>query len=128
MKIDKPLIFLVEDSDPYRILLQRVLEENGFSVLAFRNGAEAFEQLYNQKPEAIISDLQMPRMDGFELRQATTEAFPERNIPFICITSNTDALSRERADSLGVDDFHLKPLDLNGFMNDLTLLLSKNVA
>ena len=128
MNVNKPLIFLVEDSDPYRILVQRVLEENGYFVLAFKDGLEAFKKLFKYEPRAIISDIQMPRMDGFQLREATTESFPNNSIPFIYITSNTESQTRQKAGSLGVNDFHIKPLDLDNFMNVLTMILNENVA
>lgn len=128
MKVNKPLVFLVEDSNPYRILLKRVLERAGFFVLAFRDGVEAFKKLYDYSPQVIISDIQMPKMDGFELNEATTNHFPKRDIPFIYITSTLDEKNREKADSLGAKMFYRKPIDIHELVGSITKIIDSEVA
>ena len=128
LRVHKPLVFLVEDSDPYRIMLQRHLEHRGFNVLCFRNGVEAYKKLFRYNPRAIISDIQMPRMDGFELKEAASDTFPNKNFPFIYISSKATATNRAKAKMLGVEHFHAKPLDTSELANTLTNIITSEVA
>lgn len=122
------MVFLVEDSNPYRILLKRVLERSGFFVLAFRDGVEAFKKLYDYSPQVIISDIQMPKMDGFELHEAATLHFPNRDIPFIYITSTVDEKNKEKADALGARMFYRKPIDIHELVGSITKIINSEVA
>ncbi len=120
----EPLLFLVEDSDPYRIFLQRILEEKGYCVLAFRNGAEAYAMLSTHTPEAIISDIEMPEMDGWAFRKAMNNTFPEIDIPFVYITSRNPDETDPKARSLGVEYCFFKPLKIPYFLSNLSQLLA----
>jgi chemosensory pili system protein ChpA (sensor histidine kinase/response regulator) len=94
-------VFLVEDSLAYRIIVQRILERNGFTVLNFDNGKTASEMFEYMIPDLIISDIQMPIMDGFEFHKFVKENYNDQQIPFIYLSSITSKKVRKKAKKLG---------------------------
>jgi CheY-like chemotaxis protein len=102
-----------------------VLEEKGYKVLSFRNGAEAYAMLGRHKPEAIISDIEMPEMDGYAFKKAMMNAFPDVDIPFVYITSRKKEETDRKARSLGVNHCFFKPLKMPAFLNNLSRILDE---
>jgi CheY-like chemotaxis protein len=83
-----PTVLIVEDDDDFRTLVKMLLELEGYAVHAARHGLDGLEQLRHSQPCAILLDLMMPVMDGFEFRRRQL-ALPEplRSIPVICVTA-----------------------------------------
>ena len=100
-QVQKPIIFLIEDSLAYQVMIQRILERNGFTVLNFHNGKEASNMLPHVIPDLIITDIEMPIMDGFEFHKFVTEHYSELNIPFIYLSSINTKKVRKKAKKLG---------------------------
>ncbi|MFQ3680139.1 MAG: response regulator, partial [Pseudanabaenaceae cyanobacterium] len=104
------LILLVDDSINVRRYLASLLEGAGFATVQARDGAEALEKLENGlQPRAIISDLEMPRMDGYTLLQRVRTREISRNVPFVVLTSRTNERHRQRAQELGATAYINKP-------------------
>ncbi len=80
-------ILLVEDSDPAIIQMKDILHESGYTVLAAHNGSEALEIIENTIPDAMILDLMMPGMDGFQVLKTLREADRTANIPVLILTA-----------------------------------------
>ncbi|MFZ4548705.1 MAG: response regulator, partial [Bacteroidales bacterium] len=80
-------ILLVEDSDPAIIQMKDILHESGYTVLAAHNGSEALEIIENTIPDAMILDLMMPGMDGFQVLKTIREAERTANIPVLILTA-----------------------------------------
>jgi CheY-like chemotaxis protein len=108
-EITKPIVFIVEDNDAYRVLMGRMLEQRGFLVLLFSDGFKALEMLEYIKPNIILSDIQMPGMDGFTLHEKIEHLYPNTNIPFQYISSTTQKSLIDRANSIGIQKLILKP-------------------
>ena len=100
-QVQKPIIFLIEDSLAYQIMIQRILEINGFTVFNFDNGKEASNMLLHVIPDLIITDIEMPIMDGFEFHKFVREHYSELNIPFIYLSSINTKKVRKKAMKLG---------------------------
>lgn len=109
-KIIKPLVFIVEDNEAYRVLLGRILEKRGFMIMMFGNGRKAVEMLEYCKPSLIISDIQMPCMDGFELYVMIKKKYPKFDIPFVYLSSTTSPEEIEMATKLSAREMLGKPV------------------
>ncbi len=104
-----PLVMIVDDSLTVRKITSRLLQREGFAVVAARDGVDALQALAEQIPDVILLDIEMPRMDGFEFAK-TIKGDPKYvNIPIIMITSRTAEKHRNRAAELGVDLYLGKP-------------------
>ncbi len=108
-------ILLVEDNEANQIVAGEVLSQAGFIVDVAQNGREGVEGALNKDYAAVLMDLQMPEMDGFEataaIRKALTEQDPEHHLPIIAMTANAMKGDRERCLEAGMDDYISKPID-----------------
>ncbi len=104
-----PLVMVVDDSITVRRVTQRLLERRGIRVLTAKDGVEALGQLQDYKPDAMLLDIEMPRMDGYELAGHMKNDSHLRDIPIIVITSRTGEKHRARADQIGIEHYLGKP-------------------
>ncbi len=104
-----PLVLVVDDSITVRRVMQRLLKREGLRVALANDGLHALEVLAQEKPAVLLSDSEMPRMDGFELVRHIRGNAHLRDLPVIMITSRTDVKYREQAMDLGVDHYLGKP-------------------
>ncbi|MAR89818.1 MAG: hybrid sensor histidine kinase/response regulator [Pseudomonadales bacterium] len=106
---DTPLVMVVDDSVTVRKVTSRLLERNGYDVVTAKDGVDAITQLQDIKPDIMLLDIEMPRMDGFEV--ATQVRHDERlmDTPIIMITSRTGQKHRDRAMNIGVNRYMGKP-------------------
>ena len=109
----KPLVMVVDDSITMRKVTGRVLERHEFEVMTAKDGVDAIEKLNERVPDLMLLDIEMPRMDGYEL--ATLMKADERlaGVPIIMITSRTGDKHRQRAFDIGVDRYIGKPYQEN---------------
>ncbi len=105
----RPLVMVVDDSLTVRRASQRMLERHGFAVMLARDGVEALERLREALPAALLLDIEMPRMDGFELLSALRDDARLRELPVVMITSRIADRHRERAQQLGASAYLGKP-------------------
>jgi chemosensory pili system protein ChpA (sensor histidine kinase/response regulator) len=100
---------VVDDSITVRKVTSRLLERHGMEVITAKDGVEAIARLQDVHPDIMLLDIEMPRMDGFEV--ATLVRHDERlmDLPIIMITSRTGEKHRERAMSIGVNEYLGKP-------------------
>ncbi|NJK59646.1 MAG: response regulator [Oscillatoriales cyanobacterium SM2_1_8] len=104
------LILLVDDSINVRRYLASLLESAGFDTVQARDGVEALEKLDNGlMPGVIVSDLEMPRMDGYTLLQRIRARTVSRHLPFVVLTSRTNERHRQQAEELGATAYMNKP-------------------
>ncbi|WXL28044.1 Hpt domain-containing protein [Ectopseudomonas mendocina] len=103
------LVMVVDDSVTVRKVTTRLLERNGMNVLIAKDGVDAIAQLQENKPDIMLLDIEMPRMDGFEVATLVRHDERLKDLPIIMITSRTGDKHRERAMSLGVNEYLGKP-------------------
>ncbi|MGI0118850.1 Hpt domain-containing protein [Zooshikella sp. RANM57] len=109
-KVDRvPLVMVVDDSVTVRKVTSRLLERNGYEVLLARDGVEAISLLQDRKPDVMLLDIEMPRMDGFEVASTVRNDRRLKSVPIIMITSRTGEKHRERALAIGVNEYLGKP-------------------
>jgi chemosensory pili system protein ChpA (sensor histidine kinase/response regulator) len=104
-----PLVLVVDDSITVRRVTQRLLKREGFRVALAADGLQALERLQEEKPMLVLSDIEMPRMDGFDLARNIRADAKLRDLPIIMITSRIAEKHREHARALGVDHYLGKP-------------------
>jgi two-component system, chemotaxis family, chemotaxis protein CheY len=105
-------ILAVDDSATVRKFVSVALTMQGFTVVTACDGMDALEKLPHQQVDLVITDLNMPNMDGFELIKALRENPTFKNLPVIILTSLTDEVSKERGNELGVASYLVKPFSL----------------
>jgi chemosensory pili system protein ChpA (sensor histidine kinase/response regulator) len=104
-----PLILVVDDSITVRRVTQRLLQREGYRVALAADGLQALEKLAEEKPTVVLSDIEMPRMDGFDLARNIRGDARLKDLPIIMITSRIAEKHREHAIELGVDNYLGKP-------------------
>ncbi|MES2889306.1 MAG: Hpt domain-containing protein [Pseudomonadota bacterium] len=104
-----PLVLVVDDSLTVRRVTQRLLVREGYRVVLAKDGLDALEKLAEEKPQIVLSDIEMPRMDGFDLVRNIRGDARLRDLPVIMITSRIAQKHRDYAAELGVDHYLGKP-------------------
>jgi chemosensory pili system protein ChpA (sensor histidine kinase/response regulator) len=104
-----PMILVVDDSLTVRRVTQRLLVREGYRVVLAKDGLDALEKLAEERPQVILCDIEMPRMDGFELVRTIRNSGSLRDLPVIMITSRIAQKHRDMAAELGVDHYMGKP-------------------
>ena len=104
-----PLVLVVDDSITVRRVTQRLLQREGYRVTLAADGLQALERLQGERPSVVLSDIEMPRMDGFDLVRNMRGDPRLSGLPVIMITSRIAEKHREHARELGVDHYLGKP-------------------
>jgi chemosensory pili system protein ChpA (sensor histidine kinase/response regulator) len=119
-----PLVLVVDDSLTVRRVTQRLLVREGYRVTLAKDGIEALERLAEELPQVVLSDIEMPRMDGFDLVRNIRGDARLRSLPVIMITSRIAQRHRDYAAELGVDHYLGKPYS----EEDLLALIGRYTA
>ncbi len=118
-----PLVLVVDDSLTVRRVTQRLLTREGYRVITAKDGLDALEKLAEETPLVLLSDIEMPRMDGFDLARNVRADTRWAGLPIIMITSRIAQKHREHAMQLGVNHYLGKPYsedDLLGLVAQYT--------
>ncbi len=127
--VAKRRILVVDDSLTMRKVLGRLLEREGFEVLVAKDGMDAMQLLQETTPDAILTDIEMPRMDGFGLARNIRDDARTANTPLIMISSRTADKHQNLAREIGVDAFFGKPVQDDELISKVNeLLASKRVV
>ena len=123
---DRPtLVMVVDDSVTVRKVTSRLLERNGMNVLTAKDGVDAIAQLQEHKPDLMLLDIEMPRMDGFEVATLVRHDEHLKDLPIIMITSRTGDKHRERAMAIGVNQYLGKPYQESLLLESIQQLVKK---
>jgi chemosensory pili system protein ChpA (sensor histidine kinase/response regulator) len=120
-------IMVVDDSVTVRKVTSRFLEREGFRVITAKDGVEALQLLQDHIPDVMLLDIEMPRMDGFEVAKNIRTSSRLKDLPIIMITSRTGEKHRERAFSLGVNKYMGKPYQEDLLLGNINELLGRTV-
>ena len=108
---ETPLIMVVDDSITVRKVTARLLERHDYDVITAKDGVDALTVLQEHRPDVMLLDIEMPRMDGFELATIIRHDEKLKKLPIIMITSRTGEKHRTRAESIGVNHYMGKPFN-----------------
>ncbi|GLH30508.1 two-component system response regulator [Acetobacter pasteurianus] len=110
---NKIRVLTVDDSKTIQVMLRKALESAGYEVIQGGDGVEGLEALRasSSPPNAIITDINMPRMDGFEFIEAVRKIPEYRHIPMLCLTTESDPEKKLRAKKAGATGWIVKPFN-----------------
>ena len=123
-----PLVLVVDDSITVRRVTQRLLQREGYRVVLAADGLQALERLQEERPSVVLSDIEMPRMDGFDLARNIRGDARLKDLPIVMITSRIAEKHREYAKELGVDHYLGKPYPEEELMSLVRRYCSVEVA
>ncbi len=121
------LVMVVDDSVTVRKVTSRLLERNGMNVLTAKDGVDAITQLQERKPDIMLLDIEMPRMDGFEVATLVRHDERLKDLPIIMITSRTGEKHRDRALTIGVNEYLGKPYQESVLLEAIQRLVHADV-
>ena len=103
-------ILVVEDDEKLNRVICTYLNDCGFATKGCLNARDAYDEMYNQLYDLIISDIMMPEIDGFEFAESVRKV--NRTIPILFMSAKDDLPSKQRGFRLGIDDYMVKPVEL----------------
>ncbi len=116
-------ILIIEDNEENRDALSRRLQRRGFEVLLACDGIEGVEKARNERPDLILMDMNMPKLDGWEACRQLKADEATRAIPIIGLTAHAMAGDRERALEVGCAEYHTKPVELPKLQEQIEAIL-----
>ena len=119
---------VVDDSITMRKVTGRVLERHEYEVATAKDGVDALEKLHERVPDLMLLDIEMPRMDGYELATAMRADDRFRGVPIVMITSRTGEKHRQRAFEIGVQRYLGKPYQEHELLRNVFELLEQEQA
>ncbi|MEQ9006093.1 MAG: Hpt domain-containing protein, partial [Pseudomonadales bacterium] len=119
-------VMVVDDSVTVRKVTSRLLERQGMDVMVAKDGVEAVSMLQERRPDVMLLDIEMPRMDGFEVLRQVRHDARLRDLPVVMISSRTGAKHQDRAAELGVDRFLGKPFQESELLGTIDELVGRS--
>ncbi len=116
-------VLIADDKPTSRELVRTVLENSGYAVVEASDGVEALENARDSKPDLIILDLHMPRLDGFAVIQELRRDAQFASTPVMCLTASAMQGDRERALAVGFTGYISKPISLQFLRSEIERLL-----
>ena len=123
-----PLIMVVDDSLTVRKITSRLLSREGYQVVTAKDGIDALQQMQESMPDVMLVDIEMPRMDGFELTKNVRGDAKTKHIPIVMITSRTAEKHRNYAKELGVNAYLGKPYQEEELLGHIQEFLKQRVT
>ncbi len=121
-------IMVVDDSITVRKVTARLLQRQGMEVLTAKDGVDAVAQLQEHIPDLMLLDIEMPRMDGYELATQIRNTPNLKHIPIIMITSRTGTKHRDKAEKIGINRYLGKPFNETELLENINALLAESAA
>lgn len=119
-------LLLIEDDESVREGLCELLEANGYNVFCGSNGYEGIKLASEIKPDLIICDIMMPRMNGYSVKEELDKENNTTGIPFIFLTAKADMKDFRTGMLLGADDYIIKPFDSEDLLKAIKIRIDKN--
>jgi CheY-like chemotaxis protein/chemotaxis signal transduction protein len=116
-------VLIVDDSPSVRRVVGSMLKQHGWEVQTARDGVEALEMITREAPAAVLLDIEMPRMDGYELIATVRSQEQYRTLPLVILTSRAAAKHQQRATQLGANAYVVKPYQDEDLLNTLSSLV-----
>lgn len=109
----KPRVLYIEDNIDNMTLVRRVLEIEGYEVLSAETGREGLVKALESQPDLIITDINLPDVDGYEIADKLKKNTVTAHIPVVAMTANVMEKDRENALQAGCDGYISKPIDID---------------
>jgi two-component system, cell cycle response regulator DivK len=122
-----PKILIVEDNEMNRDMLARRLERKKFEVVTAVDGQEAIDLAHSEKPDLILMDLSLPKVDGWEATRRLKADQATMETPIIALTAHAMAGDREKAIEAGADEYDTKPIDFSRLLEKIHNFLGNDL-
>ena len=120
-------ILVVEDDSKLNQLVCKYLNDSGYAAKGCLNPQEAYDLMFNAQYDLIVSDIMMPKIDGFEFAETVRRL--DKTIPILFMSARDDISSKQKGFRLGIDDYMVKPIDLDELVMRVGALLRRaNIA
>jgi DNA-binding response OmpR family regulator len=120
-------ILVLEDDVKLNYIVCTFLNDKGYHAISCKNAQEAFDKLLEQPVNLIISDIMMPGIDGFEFASQIRKY--DKNVPILFMTARDDITSKQKGYHIGIDDYMVKPIDMDELILRVAALLRRaNIA
>ena len=116
-------ILVVEDEVKLNQIVCTYLNDSGFQAKGCLSANEAYDEMYNNLYDLIISDIMMPKIDGFEFARSVRQV--NKNIPILFMSAKDDLPSKQKGFQLGIDDYMVKPIELAELLLRVRALLRR---
>ncbi len=116
-------ILLVEDNEMNRDVLTRLLQKRGFTVIFAEDGEAAVAVALAERPELILMDISLPKMDGYAATHCLRQDPSMRTVPIIALTAHALSSDRQRAMDAGCTDYETKPVEFARLLAKIEILL-----
>ena len=128
MKLEKGTVLCVEDNSDNRILIRRVLNAEGYSVVEAGNAVQALAQLEAGGVDIILLDINMPGIDGYALTSRIRDMRQYSRVPIVAVTANAMRGDRERSIEAGCAGYIQKPIDIDTLAYQLNRLMARSMS
>ncbi len=118
-------LLIVDDDKTTRKLLGLYLKSKGYEVVPAENGLDALEKIGTENINLVVTDMNMPYMDGIELTKTLRSDINFRNIPIIMVTTEADDDEKKKAFDAGVDDYLIKPTNADAISESIKRIVKK---
>jgi CheY-like chemotaxis protein len=118
-----PKILLIEDNEMNRDMLSRRLARRGYEVITASDGPDGLETARRERPDLILMDMSLPRMDGWETTRRLRADETTRHIPVIALTAHAMAQDRDKALQAGCNEYDTKPVEFARLQEKIQTLL-----
>ncbi len=125
--MEKPFILVVDDNRITTKLLRRYLEANKYEAKEAYDGIDCLEKVEQKLPDAIVLDVMMPRLDGYETVKKLKSQDKTKNVPVVIVTALNDVANQIKSIEAGADDFLSKPIEEKLLIAKVDLLSSLNI-
>jgi two-component system, cell cycle response regulator DivK len=124
-----PLVLIVEDDIGTRVMYRDYLADSGFRIVDAHNGHQALAKARELRPDAIVTDLAVPGMDGFEFCRTLKQSAGMQDIPIIAVTGHAEYLQQpDRFEQAGIAQVLVKPCPPDVIVRELRRLLKQNAS
>jgi len=119
-----PRVLLVEDNEANADMLSRRLTRQGFEVRLATDGLQAVEQALRERPDLILMDISLPKIDGWEATRRIKADATTAAVPIVALTAHAMVADRQKCLDAGCDEFETKPIDLKRLLEKMQTLLA----
>lgn len=117
-------VYVVDDSEIQLLFLEKVLKKAGYEVCAFTDGLALASQCLEEPPQLIISDIDMPKINGFDLFHALNRENDLPKVPFFFTSSNIDLATQDKVRAVGANGFFAKPISRRQLLQTIKTTLN----
>ncbi len=125
--MNKPFVLVVDDNKITTKLLRRYLEAKGFEATEAYDGIDCLEKVEERQPDAIVLDVMMPRLDGYETAKRLKAQEHTKDVPVVIVTALNDVANQIKSIESGADDFLSKPIEEKLLIAKVKLLTNWNI-